>query len=171
LAYAKTIRRSHAISSAQDFIIHLMEGQEMKEQTSIRLIRLARSRPAKYLLQKTSAVIGRNPQKNFPRLIDLFPLFKAYQKRQPFSENLYRACPIIDVPRALRDIVQESGAYGTCDGAKDVFTPEVASGLDNLALRWKETSDPLWQARHSSFRPEPIPEPVERAEELAEAAA
>lgn len=90
----------------------------MKEQTSIRLIRLARSRPAKYLLQKTSA-----------------------------------------------------GAYGTCDGAEDVFLPEVASDLDNLALRWKETSDPLWQARHSSFRPELFPEPVERAEELAEVAA
>ena len=104
----------------------------MKETTSIRLIRLARSRPAKYLLQKMSAVIGH-------------------------------------VPQALRDIVRESGAHGTCDGAEDVFRPEVANGLDNLALRWKETSDPLWQARHPSFRPEPAAE--EPVEELIEVAA
>ena len=65
----------------------------MKEQTSIRLIRLAHSRPAKVLLQKTSAMIGH-------------------------------------VPQALRNIVAESGAHGTCDGAKDVFLPEVAGGLD-----------------------------------------
>ena len=31
------------------------------------------------------------------------PLFKAYQKRQPFSENLRRPCPIIDHPVVLRD--------------------------------------------------------------------
>ena len=65
----------------------------MKEQTSIRLIRLAHSRPAKVLLQKTSAMIGY-------------------------------------VPQALHDIVAESGAHGTCNGAEDVFLPEVTGGLD-----------------------------------------
>jgi len=41
------------------------------------------------------------------------PLFRSFQKRQPFSDNLLAPCPIIDNPQQLRDIVAESGAYPT----------------------------------------------------------
>jgi len=122
----------------------------MKEQASIRLIRLASSRPAKVLLQKTSAMIGRNPQKNFPRLIDI----GIRMSPKPYHDAMYK----------VRDAFLQKPA----GMAEDVFTPEVADGLDNLALRWKEASDPLWQARHPSFQPEPIPEPIERVKALAE---
>ncbi len=75
------------------------------------------------------------------------PLFRAYQKRQPFSENLLRPCPIIDVPQALRDIVAESGARPTHPGADEILRGELARKLDERAARWKELSDPIWAER------------------------
>ncbi|MCL6451484.1 MAG: radical SAM protein, partial [Acetobacteraceae bacterium] len=49
------------------------------------------------------------------------PLFLSYQRRQPFSDNLLRPCPVFDVPQALRDIVEETGARPTHPGADDVI--------------------------------------------------
>lgn len=76
------------------------------------------------------------------------PLFAAYQKRQPFSENLLRPCPIIDVPEALREIVKESGAKPTHEGAEDIFKPENAKALDERSRLWKERADQIWYSSH-----------------------
>jgi len=76
------------------------------------------------------------------------PLFKAYQSRQPFSGNLLRPCPIIDVPEALREIVKESEAHPTHDGADDIFKPENARILDERARLWKERADEIWYSNH-----------------------
>lgn len=76
------------------------------------------------------------------------PLFKAYQSRQPFSDNLLRPCPIIDVPGALREIVRESGARPTHEGADDIFKPENAHVLDEKARLWKEKADEIWYSTH-----------------------
>jgi len=67
------------------------------------------------------------------------PLFTAFQKRQPFCGDHLRPCPIIDVPSALRDIVAESGAKPTHDGAGDVLKGEVGEYLDKRAAAWAET--------------------------------
>ncbi|WP_287195038.1 hypothetical protein [Syntrophothermus sp.] len=75
------------------------------------------------------------------------PLFRAYQKRQPFSDNLLRPCPIIDVPEALREIVRESGACPTHKGAETVLMGEIGAYLDQRAMRWKTISDELWLQR------------------------
>ncbi|MEW6662953.1 MAG: radical SAM protein [Bacillota bacterium] len=64
------------------------------------------------------------------------PLFTAFQKRQPFCGNHLRPCPIIDVPAAIRDIVAESGAMPTHDGAGDVLKGEVGEQLDRQAAAW-----------------------------------
>jgi len=61
------------------------------------------------------------------------PLFTAFQKRQPFCNDHLRPCPIIDVPAALRDIVAESGARPTHDGAGEVLKGEVGEFLDRRA--------------------------------------
>lgn len=75
------------------------------------------------------------------------PLFKAYQKRQPFSENLLRPCPIIDVPEALREIVKESGASPTHKGAETVLMGEIGTYLEQRAMKWKTISDEIWLQR------------------------
>ncbi|NLJ55454.1 MAG: radical SAM protein [Firmicutes bacterium] len=64
------------------------------------------------------------------------PLFKAYQKRQPFNKNHLAPCPIIDAPAALRAMVKESGAYPTHPGAEQVLEGDVAAHLDDLSERW-----------------------------------
>ena len=56
------------------------------------------------------------------------PIFKAYQKRLPFSDNLLRPCPLIDVPEALREIVGESAKRRT--GAAAILEGEHARTMD-----------------------------------------
>ncbi|MGQ5711461.1 radical SAM protein [Desulforudis sp. DRI-14] len=76
------------------------------------------------------------------------PLFRAYQKRQPFSENLLRPCPIIDCPSALREIVAESGARPTHKGAETVLTGTAAAHLDRRAAEWGAVADEIWVKLH-----------------------
>ena len=75
------------------------------------------------------------------------PLFKEYQKRQPFNENSLRPCPIIDNNPALREIVKDSGAKPTHDGAEDVVSEEVGKKLEDLAERWEKVSRPIHDKR------------------------
>jgi len=66
------------------------------------------------------------------------PLFKAFQKRQPFCENHLRPCPLIDNPAALRDIVAESGAKPTHEGAETVLGGDIGAFLDRRSAEWAE---------------------------------
>lgn len=66
------------------------------------------------------------------------PLFRAYQKRQPFCSNHLKPCPIIDNPQLLRDIVKESGAQPTYDGADAVLSGEIGGFLDQRSREWDE---------------------------------
>jgi len=75
------------------------------------------------------------------------PIFEAYQRRQPFSDNLLRPCPLIDVPQALRDIVAESGARPTHRGAESVLSGRVADVLDKRSAEWAKTCAPIWAKR------------------------
>ena len=74
-------------------------------------------------------------------------LFAEYQKRQPFSDNMLRPCPIIDNPQALRAIVQATGAHPTHEGAETVLGEEIGSFLDQRSAEWKRVSDPIWEER------------------------
>jgi MoaA/NifB/PqqE/SkfB family radical SAM enzyme len=78
------------------------------------------------------------------------PLCAAYQKRQPFNSNHLRPCPIIDNPQALREIIRESGAHPTHEGAETVLEGAVANYLDNLSLAWSKVADEIWNARHEA---------------------
>lgn len=69
------------------------------------------------------------------------PLFAAFQKRQPFSDNFLRPCPIIDVPQALRDIISETGARPTHPGAESILTGTIASYLDRRSEEWGRVAD------------------------------
>jgi MoaA/NifB/PqqE/SkfB family radical SAM enzyme len=71
------------------------------------------------------------------------PLMKAYQKRQPFSTNMLRPCPLIDNPDALAEIVKEAGAYST---QKDVRQdPDTfAHQLSGYACGWQRFADHIW---------------------------
>lgn len=74
------------------------------------------------------------------------PLFKAYQKRQPFNTNLLRPCPIIDNPEMLRDIVKEAHARPTQEHF-DLTPDEFAAKLHPYASTWGQISDEIWLAK------------------------
>ncbi len=69
------------------------------------------------------------------------PIFEAYQKRQPFSDNMLRPCPLIDVPEALREIVEESGAMPTHPGAGTVLSGLEANKMEEIANTWKRKAE------------------------------
>lgn len=71
------------------------------------------------------------------------PLMRAYQKRQPFNNNMLRPCPVIDNPEALAEMVAEAGAYPTqlscCTDAR-----ELANKLHDYARAWGEVAESIW---------------------------
>jgi len=67
------------------------------------------------------------------------PLFTAFQKHQPFCDDHLRPCPLIDVPTALREIVTESGAKPTHEGADTVLAGEIGEFLDRRSAAWAAT--------------------------------
>lgn len=75
------------------------------------------------------------------------PIFEAYQKRQPFSNNYLRPCPLIDVPECLREIVKESGAVPTYEGADAILNADKAAKMDQIAYEWKLEAEKLAQQK------------------------
>jgi MoaA/NifB/PqqE/SkfB family radical SAM enzyme len=76
------------------------------------------------------------------------PLFKEYQKNQPFNENHLRPCPLLDNPEKLAAIVKASGARST-----DMEAPEDVDVLCGktceAAKNWAPVADKLWEGSQS----------------------
>ncbi len=70
--------------------------------------------------------------------------FKGFRKRQPYTKNHLRPCCIIDNPHVLREIVAETGAYPTHDGAETVIGC-LAKPLDKYADDYKKIADKAWE--------------------------
>ena len=71
------------------------------------------------------------------------PLFQAYHDGQPFNENMFRPCPMLENPGKLRCIVEKTGARST-----DLQSPETVDHLcskcDSYAACWKQKAEQLW---------------------------
>ena len=53
---------------------------------------------------------------------------------------------IIDNPQTLRDVVKETGAYPTHNGADSVIKdPEITKHLDSYSKRMKKIADKAWK--------------------------
>ena len=74
------------------------------------------------------------------------PLFQAYHDGQPFCDNMFRPCPMLENPDALRRMVQATGAKYT-----DLNSPESADHLcakcDPYAHNWQGKAEELWEER------------------------
>ncbi len=71
------------------------------------------------------------------------PLFMAYRKGQPFSDNLLRPCPLLDNQGALAKMVDESGAHSTdLQNPEDVH--ELTAKCVPAAGSWQSVADELW---------------------------
>lgn len=71
------------------------------------------------------------------------PFFESYKRMVPYSNNLFRPCPIIDNPRVFRAMVKHFGARPQHEGAEKVVE-DLAPELDKLAEGWKPYADKLW---------------------------
>lgn len=80
------------------------------------------------------------------------PLMRAYQKRQPFNQNMLRPCPLIDNPEKLVEIIEESGARSTQLGEHAV-EPEVLAGKiqEEYTQHWAAKADELWKSNPHPF--------------------
>ncbi|WP_126992273.1 radical SAM protein [Thermosipho globiformans] len=78
-------------------------------------------------------------------LLEIFksPFFEAYKRMIPFSNNLFRPCPIIDNPKVFRAMVKHFDAIPQHEGSEKVIT-ELAPEIDKLAEEWKQYADKLW---------------------------
>ena len=74
------------------------------------------------------------------------PIFKAYQKRQPFNQNQLQPCPLMDNPERIREIIAESNARST-----DIISPEKIEELcaktTPAAEKWAPVAKQLWENR------------------------
>lgn len=72
------------------------------------------------------------------------PMMMAYHDRQPFNDNMFRPCPMLENPEKLREMVAKTGAHST-----DLQSPESAEHLcakcDQYAKNWKPVADKLWE--------------------------
>ncbi len=74
------------------------------------------------------------------------PIFRAYEKYQPFCDNHLRPCPIIDCPEMLVKVVEESGAYSTQgDG---ITARQMCQALRGYSEAWAEVADAVWKQRY-----------------------
>ena len=73
------------------------------------------------------------------------PLFMAYHDNQPFNENMFQPCPMLENPECLRSMVKKSGAHST-----EYQSPESVDHLCDkttpYAENWKPKADELWSA-------------------------
>jgi len=79
------------------------------------------------------------------------PLFKAYQSRQPFDQNLRRPCPLIDHPEAMGEMIKESGAHWTQVHTEENVDSFVAR-LQSYAEAWGEVAEELWQSEEQRLQ-------------------
>jgi MoaA/NifB/PqqE/SkfB family radical SAM enzyme len=74
------------------------------------------------------------------------PLFREIRARQPFSENLFRSCFLIDHPEKGREIALQYAKYFTHEGAEEFFT-HFAQALDTYARAYGEIAEPAWEEK------------------------
>jgi MoaA/NifB/PqqE/SkfB family radical SAM enzyme len=84
------------------------------------------------------------------------PLFREIRSRQPFSENLFRNCPLIDHPEQGREFALKHAKYFTHEGAENLFT-DFAQTIDAYAKAYGEIAEAAWKERMASPDDKPLP--------------
>lgn len=76
------------------------------------------------------------------------PLFQAYHDGQPFNDNMFQPCPMLENPQKLRGMIEKTGAKST-----DMQSPESADHLcgkcDHYSACWQPKAEELWAERQA----------------------
>ena len=77
------------------------------------------------------------------------PMFMEYHNGQPFNDNMFMPCPMLENPEKLKEMVKVSGAHST-----DLMSPESVEELcakcAPYASCWKPAADALWEERRQN---------------------
>jgi len=74
------------------------------------------------------------------------PFFRALKNRQPYDDNLYLPCTIIDNPEVLRETVERTNPYPTHQGASTLINdPEIRGHLDSYAREVRSLYNKVWE--------------------------
>jgi MoaA/NifB/PqqE/SkfB family radical SAM enzyme len=83
------------------------------------------------------------------------PLFREMRSRQPFSENYFRNCPLIDHPEQGKEIALKFARYFTHEGAEGFFT-ELAPAIDAYSKAYGEIAETAWREKIESRNDQPL---------------
>ena len=81
--------------------------------------------------------------------------FREIRARQPFNHNLLMPCMLIDNPHQSREIMAQTGARPTHDGAESLVT-QLCGALDQYSADVTRVYEPLWDEHEGadSARPD-----------------
>jgi MoaA/NifB/PqqE/SkfB family radical SAM enzyme len=81
------------------------------------------------------------------------PLFREIRSHQPFSENYFRPCLLIDYPQQGREFALRHAKYFTHEGAEQVFT-DFAPTIDRYAKAYEGVAETAWKKKTESHSPQ-----------------
>jgi MoaA/NifB/PqqE/SkfB family radical SAM enzyme len=84
------------------------------------------------------------------------PLFREIRSRQPFSENYFRPCLLIDHPQKGREVALQHAKYFTHEGAECLFT-DFAQAIDRYAKAYEEIAEVAWKEKMADRSDQPLP--------------
>jgi MoaA/NifB/PqqE/SkfB family radical SAM enzyme len=77
------------------------------------------------------------------------PLFREMRSRQPFSENLFINCPLIDHPEHGKEFALKFAKYFTHEGAEGFFT-ELSPAIDAYSKTYRKIAETAWKEKKES---------------------
>jgi len=79
------------------------------------------------------------------------PLFQEIRSRQPFSENLFINCPLIDHPEHGKELALKFARYFTHEGAEGFFT-ELSPAIDAYSKTYRVIAETAWKEKTENQR-------------------
>lgn len=83
------------------------------------------------------------------------PLFREIRSRQPYSENLFLPCLLIDHPKKGREFALQHAKYFTHEGAERLFT-DFAQAVDAYAEAYRKIAETAWKEKMESQGGQPL---------------
>ena len=77
------------------------------------------------------------------------PLFREIRSHQPFSENYFRPCLLIDHPQQGREFALHLAKYFTHEGAEQLFT-DLAQDIDGYSEAYRAIAEAAWEKNEKS---------------------
>jgi MoaA/NifB/PqqE/SkfB family radical SAM enzyme len=77
------------------------------------------------------------------------PLFQEIRSHQPYSENLFLPCLLMDHPEKGREFALRHAKYFTHEGAENLFT-DFAQAIDAYAKAYREIAEAAWKEKTES---------------------